>query len=211
MPIPIPAFLLWKPLQQICKCLFTFTTFALHDVHQSSCKLPRKVAQLPNFHIFRLFFWRKVGRKTKLKLFLKSAKQQNCKLQYCKSERDNNKSRLSQSWESRREAIWDWANVLRLPQLTVVECHALCLFWTCNDYKKTIIFALYFICCQARWTAFIYQTYIDMHTYTHVCVYAYENGFWKTILKALNLCRPLLTFMRFASPLSAPYSILILV
>lgn len=48
------------------------------------------------------------------------------------------------------------------------DCHAQCLFWTCNDYKKAIIFALYFICCHAGLTEHLYA-----YIYIYICIVQY--------------------------------------
>lgn len=89
------------------------------------------------------------------------------------------------------------------------DCHGVSLsvyFGSRNDYKKAIIFALYFICCHAGWTQSIYMHIYYIYTHMVNCGKEEERGVGKgaskNILKALNLCQPhwpLLTFMRFTS------------
>jgi len=174
-----------KYLKETLKCLFqfplsyfesyynkfvsaflTFTTFTLHDVHRSSCKLPRKVVQLPNFHIFRLFFWRKVEKKTKV--FLKTAK-----LQYCKSERDNKVA--CHSHENRVERPFGIERTFT----TVNGCWVSRIVFVLDlqrlQKNNNICIIFYLLSCTLDSIYLPYiHTYID--TYMYVCI-------WEWVLK----------------------------
>lgn len=72
---------------------------------RSTCKLPRKVAQLPNFHIFKTVFLKK-RQKRKIKVFLKTATCSNA------SQRERRRQRVtSHCHENCIERLGNWANV----------------------------------------------------------------------------------------------------